>query len=158
MNQKQVMIAFSYLYFGVWFFLLVLYLPTTSYNDFYSTIQYNLSIYLVLSIFPIYFIVFGLWKLKQNDVTIRINKKTIKNVKVIPIIVGFVLICVGIGFASLYKPVTYNIVPTGFAWLSLHPLGVQGLLLFWVGTGIQFLELVWFYDSVTSKPLDVKPS
>jgi hypothetical protein len=55
------------------------------------------------------------------------------------------------------KPITgHNIIPNGFAWLALHPFDLQGLVLFWVGTGIQFLELVWYSYSLTRESVDVK--
>lgn len=144
--------AYFSLYLGIWLFLFFIYLQTTDYNDFYFNIQRNLSFITGASLISIFLVIIGLWKLNQNEITIRINKKTIKNIKLILMIIGFTLICIGIGLSSLFKPVNNpNSNFTGLSWLAWHPFGLQGLVLFWVGTAIQLFELVWFYDTVSSK-------
>ena len=151
MNEKQVTYAFFYLFVGIWVFLFFIYLETTDYNDFYFNVQRNLSSFIVLSLFSGFSVIWGLWKLRQNGITIRINKKTITNVKSILMIVGFALICIGIGLSSFFKPVFNYSNLSGFSWLAWHPFGLQGLVLFWSGTGIQFLDLVSYYDAVSKK-------
>lgn len=153
MNEKEVMNAYFYSYLGIWLFLFFIYLESTGYNDFYFSIERTLSFIIGTSLFSIILITVGLWKLKQNEITIRINKKTIKNIKLILMIVSFALICIGIGFSSFFKPVIINTDNNfgGLSWLAWHPFGIQGLVLFWMGTGIQLFEWVWYYDSVSSK-------
>ncbi len=97
-----------------------------------------------VSFFSIVFVIIGLWKLKQNEITIKINKETIANIKLVLIVVGFVLICIDIDLSSVFNPVINGDGNfTGLSWLSWQPFGLQGIILFWMGTGIQFLELVW---------------
>jgi hypothetical protein len=93
---------------------------------------------------------FGLRELKKNGVKIEI--KALKDVRSIPMLVGFVMMSIGIYFSSISQP---NIYPDGRSInLFFHPFLGQGLVIFFVGTGIQLLELVWYYDTVSSRILE----
>jgi hypothetical protein len=87
--------------------------------------------------------------LKRNGRAIKIDVKTLKDAKLIPLVAGFVLMAVGIGFLAVSQPTIYaDGTPTGLFW---HPFVNQAFILFFAGTGIQLLEWVWYYDSVSSK-------
>lgn len=61
---------------------------------------------------------------------------------------GFVLMVLGIYFSSISQPVIYpDGSGTNFFW---HPFSGQSLVIFLAGTGIQLLELVWYYDTVSN--------
>lgn len=94
-------------------------------------------------------VLFGLSGLKENGVEIKKDVRIMKKIKLVPMLFGFVLMAFGIYFSSITHSTFYaNGAPTG---LFDHPFVSQSFELFLAGTGIQLFELVWYYDSVSSK-------
>jgi uncharacterized membrane protein YidH (DUF202 family) len=149
MDEKQVMKSVFNIYSGIWLFFLIVFFMTLNNNLFFLNITNNIILILCASILPI-FLVWELRKLKKNG--IKINRKTFKNVKTIPMLAGFILMVIGIYFASISLQLFY---PDG-SRLSFfyHPFSGQSLVIFLVGSGIQLLEFVWYYDTVSSKIME----
>lgn len=99
-------------------------------------------------------IFFGLREINENGVEIKSSIQQIKIIKLVPMVLGFILMALGISFMVIAQPTIYqNGTPTGFFW---HPLGTQGLLLFWLGEGIQLIEVYWYNHSTASTFVEVK--
>ena len=150
MSEKQVMQSFSYLYMGISLFFILSLLLTFDENYFFLNTLNNIMLILVALIIPIFMVFLGLRGLKKNGV--KIDVKALKDVRLIPMLVGFVMMSIGIYFSSISQP---NIYPDDRSInLFLHPFLSQGLVIFFVGTGIQLLEFVWYYDTVSSRILE----
>ena len=98
----------------------------------------------------------SLMQLKENGINISLKTLQSNKIKLVPMMVGFVLNLIGIYVLSItHQVINPNGSPTGSV---LHPLVTQGFVIFWVGTGIQLLEMIWYHDSVTSKSTEAKPA
>ena len=137
------------IYLGLMFFFLLLLIVISSSN--FGLI--NIAIFAILfSLSICFYISTGFRKLKELG--IKIGPKIVKDVRIVPMLVGFILMGLGMGVLAITHPVIYpDGSPTGTFW---HPFVQQSFILFFAGVGIQLLELVWYHDSVTSKQFEAR--
>jgi hypothetical protein len=145
MFETPVMNSFLRFYFGISWFIGAIYIFAINYKNFYVD-SFGVFLLVVILTVPSCLVYFGLRGLRQNGV--RIDGKILKNLKLIPMWAGFILIALGISVSALSHPTIYpDGTPTGFFY---HPFAGQGFVLLGAGFGIQFLWIVWYYDSVSS--------
>lgn len=155
MDKMLVARSFFWMYIGVWGFLMLAFTLAENDSTLYLNLWGNVEVFIAASIIPIFMISFGLLRLRKNAVEFKIPTSVSGKIKLIPMIAGFALMSVGVGLAALNTP---EFLPDGTVLqTSLHPFVIQGLGLFFAGTLIQLLELVWYYDSATSEPAQIKP-
>lgn len=147
MDKKQVTHSFSSMLWGVLIFLWLAFTLAEYDSILYINLWMNIEVFIVISILPVFLIIYGLMGLRKNAVKFRIPASRSGKIKLIPMIAGYASMSVAIGLAALYKP---EFLPDGAT--SLHPFLFQGLGLFSAGALIQLMEWIWYYYFPASEP------
>ncbi len=100
--------SFLRIYLGLMFFFLLLLIVISSSN--FGLI--NIAIFAILSLSICFYISTGFRKLKELG--IRIDPRIVKDVRIVPMLVGFILMGLGMGVLAITHPVIYpDGSPTG---------------------------------------------
>ena len=152
-EKPQVLKSLFVTYFGVYGLFMTVYLAVILDSGFYLSVTDTLVVSGV-SAFFVAIALFNVWVLRRSGFKISIGAQQLKNVKLIPMASGFALMIAGVCISAVSNPV---FLPDGAqTGLFSHPFAFQGWALFFVGIGIQLLELVWYYNSVAGGKMDVQ--
>jgi len=153
MNQDLILKTYFVTYFGVYGLFMTAYLTVIVDSEFYLSLLSSVEVAGALAFFAV-LTLWNLRKLRQNGFKIRVDRQHLRSTRLLSMLVGFILMVAGISVSAISKPVS---MPVGTQeGLLFHPFEFQGWALFFVGIGIQLIQLVWYYVSAAHRDTTVE--